>query len=106
MSANLSIPANAGTTAGAARFSLGRLFLTPGAIEALEESSQSPQDFISRHSRLEQGELCDEDHRENLFSADKALRIFSAFKTVRGEKLWVITEADRSVTTILLPEEY
>lgn len=95
-----------GTTAGATRFPLGRLFLTPGAIEALEEASQSPQDFISRHSRLEQGELCDEDHRENLFSVDKALRIFSAFKTMRGERLWVITEADRSAATILLPEEY
>lgn len=94
------------TKAGAARFPLGRLFLTPGAIEALEEAAQSPQDFINRHSQLEQGELCDEDHRENLFSVDKPLRIFSAFKTVQGEKLWVITEADRSATTILLPEEY
>lgn len=106
MSANLSTTARAETTASVARFPLGRLFLTPGAIEALEEASQSPQDFINRHSRLEQGELCDEDHRENLFSVDKSLRIFSAFKTVRNEKLWVITEADRSATTILLPSEY
>lgn len=99
MSANLSTSAKAETTAGVARFPLGRLFLMPGAIEALEEAAQSPQDFINRHSRLEQGELCDEDHGENLFSVDKPLRIFSAFKTVRGEKLWVITEADRSTTT-------
>jgi hypothetical protein len=82
------------------------MFLTPGAIEALEEARQSPQEFISRHSRLEQGELSDEDHRENLFSIDKSLRIFSAFKTTKGVKIWAITEADRSSTTLLLPEEY
>lgn len=106
MSANLNTPAKAETTAGAARFPLGHLYLTQGAIEALEDAGQSAQDFISRHARLEQGELCDDDHRENLFSLDKPLRIFSAFKTMRGEKLWVITEADRSATTILLPSEY
>ena len=80
--------------------------MTPGAIEALEDAGQSPQEFISRHARLERGELCDEDHKENLFSVDKHLRIFSAFKTATGVKLWLITEADRSATTILLPEDY
>ncbi len=94
------------TTPSPVRFPLGRLFITPGAIDALEETGESPQDFIARHARLEQGELSDEDHRENLFSVDKPLRIFSAFKTADGVKLWVITEADRSATTILLPSEY
>jgi hypothetical protein len=88
------------------RFPLGQLVATPGALEALTESAQSPTEFLSRHARLEQGELCDEDHRENLFSVDKRLRIFSAFKTNLDVKLWIITEADRSATTILLPEEY
>lgn len=106
MLANSNTSAKTETTAGAARFPLGRLYLTQGAIEALEDAGQSAQDFISRHVRLEQGELCDEDHRENLFSVDKPLRIFSAFKTARDEKLWVITEADRSSTTALLPNEY
>jgi hypothetical protein len=106
MQSNTSTARADGTTAGATRFPLGRLFLTPGAIEALEESGQSPQEFISRHARLEQGELSDEDHRENLFSVNKALRIFSAYKTTRGVKLWVITEASREATTILLPSEY
>jgi hypothetical protein len=87
-------------------FPLGNVFMTSGAIEALGEAGQSAQEFISRHARLEQGELCDEDHRENLYSVDKYLRIFSAFKTVQGVKLWVITEADRSATTVLLPSEY
>jgi len=93
-------------TQSAMRFSLGNIFLTQGAIEALEKAGQSPQEFISRHARLEQGELSAEDHRENLFSVDKYLRIFSAYKTTQGVKLWVITEADRSATTILLPSEY
>lgn len=87
-------------------FPLGSVYMTPGAIEALGEAGQSAQEFINRHARLEQGELSDEDHKENLFSVDRHLRIFSAFKTSQGVKLWVITEADRSATTILLPSEY
>jgi hypothetical protein len=88
------------------RFPLGQIFVTPGATDALEEANQSPQEFLRRHARLEQGELSDEDQRENEFSVNKPLRIFSAFKTSKGDRIWVITEADRSVTTILLPEEY
>lgn len=106
MSANISTTEKDKTTTDTARFPLGRLYLTRGAIESLEESHQSPQEFISRHVRLEQGELCDGDHKENLFSVDKPLRIFSAFKTANGVKIWVITEADRSATTILMPDEY
>jgi hypothetical protein len=106
MSAKVTTPDETNTTPSLVRFPLGRLFLTQGAAEALEESGQWAQEFINRHSRLERGELGEEDHKENLFSVDKALRIFSAFKTGKGEKLWVITEADRSATTILRPEEY
>lgn len=94
------------TTPSPVRFQLGRIFLTPGAIDALEESGESAQTFISRHARLEQGELSDSDHRENLFSVSRQLRIFSAFRTKQDIKLWVITEADRSVTTVLLPSDY
>jgi hypothetical protein len=106
MSAKVTTSKDSNTTPSPIRFELGRLVMTPGAIEALEEAGQSPQEMISRHARLEQGELCDEDHRENLFSVDKHLRIFSAFKTANGVKIWVITEADRSATTLLLPDEY
>lgn len=106
MSAKVTTADETNTTPSLVRFPLGRLFLTQGASEALEESGQSAQEFINRHARLERGELCDEDHRENLFSVNKALRIFSAYKTTRGVKLWVITEASREATTILLPSEY
>jgi hypothetical protein len=88
------------------RFPLGQIFITPGATDTMEEANQSPQEFLSRHARLEQGELSDEDQRENEFSVNKHLRIVSAFKTAKGEKIWVITEADRSSTTALLPSEY
>ena len=103
---NLNTSAKPITTPGAARFPLGQTLITPGAIEALEDARQTAHEFLARHVRLDKGELCDEDHRENLFSVDKPLRIFSAFKTMKGEKLWVITEASREATTILLPSEY
>lgn len=80
--------------------------MTPGAIDALEEAEESAQTYINRHARLEQGELSDEDFRENLFSVSRPLRIFSAFKTASGVKIWCVTEADRSATTLLLPSEY
>lgn len=93
-------------TATQISFDLGQTVATPGSLAALSDAGQSPQEFLERHSRLEQGELSDADHAENLFSVDKDLRIFSSYKTAKGEKLWIITEADRSATTILLPEEY
>jgi hypothetical protein len=106
MQAKVSTTDTATATQSAIRFELGRMFLTHGAIEALEDAGQSAQEFISRHARLEKGELSNADHKENLFSVDKPLRIFTAFKTAQNVKLWIITEADRSATTILLPSEY
>ncbi len=92
--------------AAAPRFALGRLLMTPGAQDAIEAASQEPQEFIARHSAGDWGDLSDEDKHENEYSLTRHLRILSAYKTVQGAKLWIITEADRSVTTILLPEEY
>jgi hypothetical protein len=90
-----------------ARFQLGRVVATPGALEALADAGQSAIEFIQRHQSGDWGEsLSEEDKRENEFSVDKELRIFSAHHTARGVKLWLITEADRSVTTLLLPSEY
>jgi hypothetical protein len=109
MSANLNTSAKAETTAGAARFPLGRLFLTPGAIEALEESGEQPFKFLHRHQSGDWGDLGNlgkADKRENEFSVNRALRILSKYHTSKGEALYVITESDRSATTILRPEEY
>ena len=87
-------------------FSLGQIVATPGALAALEKARQPPQEFLSRHVRGEWGDLCEEDQRENAFSLERGFRLLSSYRTLAGSKLYVITEADRSVTTILLPEEY
>jgi hypothetical protein len=93
-------------TATTRLFPLGQMYATPGAIDALSEAGQGAAEFLNRHQRGDWSEMCEEDRRENEFSVDKYLRIFSAYHTSKGVKLWVITEADRSATTILLPSEY
>jgi hypothetical protein len=75
-------------------------------MEELGEAGQEAAEFLYRHQCGDWSKMCEEDRRENEFSVDKRLRIFSAYHTTKGEKIWVITEADRSVTTILLPSEY
>ncbi|HZH92197.1 MAG TPA: hypothetical protein VEX70_16490 [Pyrinomonadaceae bacterium] len=87
-------------------FSLGHIYATPGAIDALSESGQLPDEFLRRHQTGDWGEVCDADNRENKFSIANGFRILSAYRTSGGTNLWVITEADRSVTTLLLPSEY
>lgn len=88
------------------RFPLGHLGMTHGAAAALYFAEQSPIEFIARHALLDQGELPDSDHRQNERALKTGQRVFSCFKTEAGETLYVITEADRSSTTILLPSEY
>ena len=87
-------------------FSLGQLVATPGALAALEKAGQGPLDFLSRHVHGDWGDLCEEDRRENQFSLERGFRLLSSYRTLADAKLYVITEADRSATTILLPEEY
>ena len=87
-------------------FALGRVVATPGALAALEKAGQQPGDFLARHVSGDWGEVPPEDVNENEFSLKLGFRLLSAYRTSVGEKLWVITEADRSSTCILLPEEY
>lgn len=87
-------------------FPLGRILITPGAIEALEEAGQMPNEFLDRHARCDWGNVDEHDRRENELSLEQGFRLLSAYKTTKGERLWIITEADRSATTILLPSEY
>jgi hypothetical protein len=89
-----------------ALFPLGQVVATPGALAALLEAGQSPLEFLVRHVTGDWGELPSEDVKENEYSLQHGLRLFSAYKTAKDEKLWVITEWDRSVTTLLLPSEY
>lgn len=88
------------------RFNLGRLVATPGALAALEATGEAPAAFISRHVNGDWGDLSDDDRKENELSVGRHLRVFSAYHLSDGTKVWVITEADRSATTILLPDEY
>jgi hypothetical protein len=89
------------------RFKVGKVVATPCAIEALRESGQSPFEFVARHSSGDWGsDTCPEDAAANEQSLIDGSRLLSVYRTSNGEKLWVITEADRSVTTLLLPEEY
>jgi hypothetical protein len=87
-------------------FKLGRVLLTPGAIEVLNASGQSPWLFLARHLRGDWGDIDAEDKRLNDEAVRDGSRIFSSYKAATGAKLWVITEADRRATTILLPGEY
>jgi hypothetical protein len=89
-----------------AHFELGQLVATPGALAALEESGEQPGSFISRHVAGDWGDLSDDDRKENEFSLVHGFRLLSSYRLRNGVKLWVITEADRSSTTLLLPEEY
>ena len=87
-------------------FPLGKIVATPGAIEALEESGQQPITFLQRHQSGDWGDCCEEDKQENDLSVHEGFRIISVYHTSKGQKIWIITEADRSSTCILLPDEY
>jgi hypothetical protein len=88
------------------RFRLGQVVATPGALAALEEAHQSPQEFLERHQSGDWGEVGAEDWKENELSVRKNFRVLSAYTLSTGTKIWIITEADRSATTLLLPDEY
>lgn len=93
------------------RFELGQMVATPGFLDAVRTAGQTVREFVDRHLRLEQGELCDDDHRANQMSLADGSRILSAYRLKTGVKVWVLTEAvgddgHRASTCLLLPEEY
>lgn len=93
------------------KFSLGQIVATPACLQAIEESGQSPWDFLSRHMKGDWGEVNEEDWQLNNEGVKDGSRLLSAFKTLRGVRIWAITEAEddeghRAATTLLLPEDY
>jgi hypothetical protein len=84
---------------------LGRVVATPGALKLLLETGERPFDYLTRHATGDWGELCVFDRRQNEIALREGYRVFSSYDISAG-RVWVITEADRSITTILLPEEY
>ena len=90
-------------------FPLGQVVATPGALAALEQHRHSPLSFLIRHVTGDWGNLDAEDCQANDSALVHGTRIVSSYRLGElgdGHKLWLITEADRSVTTLLLPEEY
>ena len=85
-------------------FPLGQIVATPGALEAL--SQPSILNALRRHSEGDWGDLTEEDRKENELSLNEGFRLFSVYHSDTGVRFWIITEADRSSTCILLPEEY
>ena len=94
------------------RFQLGQVCATPGALNALQQTGQQPSEFLDRHVNGDWGKLDNHEkkanHRAIEHEGDKERqeRVLSAYGLNDGVKIWVITEWDRSVTTLLLPEEY
>ena len=88
------------------RFALGQVVATPGALAALQEARQSPLELLRRHQTGDWGNVPPEDAQENELSVEQGFRILSAYTLTTGVKIWLITEADRSASTFLLPSEY
>lgn len=89
-----------------AKFKLGQVVATPAALEALAASGQDGAFFLDRHIQGDWGDVDAEDQQANDEALVDGERILSAYKTLLGVRIWIITEADRSSTTILLPDEY
>jgi len=87
-------------------FPLGQIVATPGALATLARANQTPNEFMLRHVSGDWGELDAHDLAENTYSLKHGFRVMSSYRTKSGDTLWLITEADRAITTLLLPEEY
>jgi hypothetical protein len=87
-----------------ARFRLGRLVSTPGALKHVSHGEMLRA--VARHTTGDWGTVCSEDAEANEAAVHERARLLSAYTTEDGVRFWIITEADRSVTTVLLPEEY
>ena len=93
------------------RFSLGRIVATPGALHALNEAGQEAGEFLARHVTGDWGELDQEDKSLNDAALIDGSRLLSAYVTLKGERIWVITESVNEVglrysTCVLKPDEY
>ena len=90
----------------APRFALGQIVSTPGALEAFGEAGQTPLEFLARHVAGDWGQVDKADAAENELSVKERFRILSAYTLKTGTQIWIVTEADRSSTCVLLPSEY
>lgn len=103
---NDSSPAAHDKAAGTPLFALGQVLATPGALELLETHQLTALPFVLRHVSGDWGDICAEDRQSNADALQYGYRLMSVYELSKTERLWIITEADRSSTTLLLPEEY
>ncbi|KKL82427.1 hypothetical protein LCGC14_1984840 [marine sediment metagenome] len=90
-------------------FKCGRLLVAQGINSRIADNLEFSKfivNALNRHVSCDWGEMDEEDKQENDYALDKYLRLFSAYELNDQEKIWIITEADRSATTILFPDEY
>ena len=88
------------------RFKLGRLIMTAGVDALIREGRLNPLPYLRRHLRADWGELSGEDRHQNDAALESGERLLSSYQVAPDLTLWIITEWDRSVTTLLLPSEY
>ncbi|MFC5431871.1 hypothetical protein ACFPTO_24210 [Paraburkholderia denitrificans] len=88
------------------RLQLGLLVATPGALCVLQAADISVFQLLNRHARRDWGDVCESDRQQNDLAAANGARVLSCYALPAGQRIWIITEADRSTTTVLLPEEY
>jgi len=87
-------------------FKLGQVVATPSAIDLLRSLALNPLIFLCRHSQGDWGNLDEEDRQANREALKNGNRLLSSYQLTRSDRLWIITEASRASTTLLLPEEY
>ena len=92
------------TTVSAAKFQLGQIVATPNALNQLTQDDILTG--ISRHQASDWGDMVSDDRNENDQALAKGCRLLSVYHAKNGVKFWIITEADRNSTTVLLPEDY
>jgi hypothetical protein len=88
------------------KFRLGRLVATPAALELIQGEGREPMEFVERHVKGDFGDLSEHDRLANEAALVNGSRILSSYIVTGQERVWVLTEADRSATTLLLPSDY
>lgn len=97
---------NKPTSPKQALFPMGQLAATPGALKVLEKHGITPLRLLARHAIGDWGDIGLDDAKANADALRFGARLLSSYRLTEGVRIWVISEADRSVTTVLLPSEY
>ncbi|KVH31365.1 hypothetical protein [Burkholderia cepacia] len=88
------------------RLQLGMLVATPDALRVLQAADVSVYTLVNQHARHDWGDVCEADRQQSDLAAANGARVLSSYPLPTNQRIWVITEPDCSVTTVLLPEEY